>query len=160
MDVDKDFLEFLRKNENEKLSLEFVGKIEEFRRNLRDIVKKVSQLIGEKIEDKNVKIWVCRGREIPKLFDIAVVDYYPYYPNKDVDVALDSRLTLNGWEFVLFTRHDKSNKLNDYIKKIDKYTDMKGKVVTDGRFKIDKTFNFDAIEEVSVFIADIINKLH
>lgn len=158
--MDKEFLEFLRKNDNEKLSLEFIGKIEEFRSNLRDIVKEVSQLIRDKIEDKNVKIWAARGRNNQEIFDIAVVDYYPYYPNKDVDVALDSRLTLKGWEFVLFTRHDKSNKLKDYIKKMDQYSDTKGEVGTDGRFKFNKTFNFDAnIEEVSAFIANIINRL-
>lgn len=166
MDVDKEFLEFLRKNDNEKLSLEFIGKIEEFRSNLRDIVKKVSQLIEEKIKeikDKNVKIWVCRGREIPKLFDIAVVDYYPYYPNKDVDVALDSRLTLKGWEFVLFTRHDKSNRLDDYIKQV-KQLGFGGTKLENGRdkgrFRFDKTFQFEAnIKDVSDFIVSIINRL-
>ncbi len=147
--MDEEFLKFLR--EHEKLSLEFAGKIEEFRKNLRDIVKEVSQLIREKIEDKNVKIWLWR--EIPKLFDIAVVDYYP---NKDIDIALDSRLTLNGWEFVLFTR-PKSNKVNldDYIKQVG----LKGKL-ENGRFKFDQTFDFDAkIEDVSNFIAEIINCL-
>ena len=155
--MDKEFLEFLR--EHEKLSLEFTGKIEEFRKNLRDIVKNVGQLIEDKIEDKNVKIWAARDRNSQEIFDIAVVDYYPYYPNKDIDVALDSRLTLNGWEFVLFIRPNKSNKvnLNDYIKQVG----LDGEPLKNGRFKFKKTFNFDAnIEEVSDFIADIINKLH
>lgn len=151
--MDKEFLEFLRKNDNEKLSLEFISKIEEFRSNLRGIVKNVSQLIGDKIEDKNVKIWAARDRNSQEIFDIAVVDYYP---NKDIDIALDSRLTLNGWEFVLFTR-PKSNKVNldDYIKQVG----LKGKL-ENGRFKFDQTFDFDAkIEDVSDFIVSIINCL-
>lgn len=155
--MDKEFLEFLRKNDNEKLSLEFINKIEEFRSNLRGIVKNVSQLIEDKIEDKNVKIWAARDRKSQEIFDIAVVDYYP---NKDIDIALDSRLTLNGWEFVLFIRSDKSNqvKLDDYIKQV-KQLGFDGKLEK-GRFKFDQTFDFDAkIEDVSDFIASIINCL-
>lgn len=155
--MDKEFLEFLRKNDNEKLSLEFISKIEEFKSNLRGIVKNVSQLIGDKIEDKNVKIWAARDRNSQEIFDIAVVDYYP---NKDIDIALDSRLTLNGWEFVLFTR-PKSNKVNldDYIKQV-KQLGLDGELLENGRFKFDQTFDFDAkIEDVSDFIAEIINCL-
>lgn len=156
--MDKEFLEFLRKNDNEKLSLEFISKIEEFRSNLRGIVKNVNQLIGDKIEDKNVKIWAARDRNSQEIFDIAVVDYYP---NNDVDVALDSRLTLKGWDFTLFIRPNKSNpeKLDNYIKQV-KQLGLDGKILDNGRFKFDKTFNFDAnIEEVSNFIAEIINCL-
>lgn len=149
--MDIEFVKFL--HEHEDLSLEFAGKMEELRKNLRDIVKNVSQLIGDKIEDKNVKIWAARDRNSQEIFDIAVVDYYP---NKDIDIALDSRLTLNGWEFVLFTR-PKSNKVNldDYIKQVG----LKGKL-ENGRFKFDQTFDFDAkIEDVSDFIVSIINCL-
>ena len=154
--MDQEFLKFLR--DHEGLFLEFASKMKEFRRNLRDIVQGVSQSVKEKIEkSKNVKTWVAR--DLPKLFDIAVVDYYP---NNDVDVALDSRLTLKGWDFTLFIRSDKSNpeKLDNYIKQV-KQLGLDGEILDNGRFKFDKTFEFDKdTEEISNFIADIINNLH
>ena len=150
--MDKEFLEFLR--DHEDLFIKFASKTKEFRRNLRSIVQGVSQSVKEKIEkSKNVKTWVAR--DLPQLFDIAVVDYYP---NNYVDVALDSRLTLKGWEFTLWIRSDKSNQVNlkDYIKQVG----LDGERLDNGRFKFNKTFDFDTdTEEVSNFIADIINKL-
>lgn len=156
MDIDKEFFEFLREHEAD--TEKFAGKIEKFRKYLRKKVTDINQSLEGKIKGKNVKIWPYRENQ--HLFDTAVVDYYPNYPNKDVDVAIDSRLTLNGWKFFLWIRADKSNRLDDYIKKMDQYPDMKG-IITDGRFRFDKIFDFNAeIEDVSDFIVDIINKLH
>ena len=152
--MDKEFLEFLR--DHEDLFIKFASKTKEFRRNLRSIVQGVSQSVKEKIEkSKNVKTWVAR--DLPQLFDIAVVDYYPNN-YVDVDVALDSRLTLKGWEFTVWIRSDKSNQVNlkDYIKQVG----LDGETLDNGRFKFKKTFDFDTdTEKVSNFIADIINKL-
>lgn len=107
--MDKEFLEFLRENKDKVET--FTAGIEEFRKYLRNKVIDVNQLLEEKIKGKNVKIWPYR--EYQHLFDTAVVDYHP---NKDLDIALDSRLNPDGWEFVLFIRSGKSNKV-----KLDAY---------------------------------------
>lgn len=149
--MDKDFVDFIRKNEDE--AIDFAGKIEDLRKELRNAVKSVNQLSEEKIKNKNVKIWVWR--ELPRLFDDAVIDYYP---NEDLDIALDSILDLNNWNFSLWIRNNntgKDIKLDEYINKIG----LKGKI-EDGRFHFDKVFDFDEdLEVVSDFIANIINKL-
>ena len=152
--MDKEFLEFLR-NHKEK-AIEFTERMEEFRKNLRNIVKSVNQSLVEKIKDKNVKIWAYR--EMPNIFDMVVVDYCP---DSNTDIALDSCITLDGWDFTLWIRSDKFNKANlgDYIRKIG--LNGKGKIDERGRFKFDKTYKFDAsIEDVSDFIASIINLLN
>ena len=75
-----------------------------------------------------------------------------------MDIALDSVLDLNNWSFSLWIRSNstgKDIKLETYVNKAG----LIGKF-EDGRFKLDKTFDFDEdIEVVSDFIADIINKL-
>lgn len=153
MDIDKEFLEFLREHKAD--TEKFAGKIEEFRKYLRKKVTDVNQSLEGKIKGKNVKIWPYRENQ--HLFDIAVVDYYPNYPNKDVVVALDSSLNPDGWEFFLFIRPKSNNvNLDDYIEQVG----LEGKLLENGRFRFDKTFNFDATtEEVSDFIVSIINRL-
>lgn len=149
--MDTEFVEFIRKNED--VTIDFSAKVEELRKELRFQVKSVNQLCEEKIKNKKVKIWVWR--ELPSFFDDVVVDYYP---NENLDIALDSVLDLNNWSFSLWIRSNstgKDIKLETYVNKAG----LIGKF-EDGRFKLDKTFDFDEdIEVVSDFIADIINKL-
>ncbi len=153
--MDKDFVEFLRKNEADATS--FAGEIDELRRELRGIVKSVNQLNEENLKTKNVKIW--EWRELPELFDDAVIDYYPNYPKKNLVITLDSYLDLNKWTFYLWIRKDKTgNNINlaNYIKKIK----LKGNNTIDGKYKFDQVFDFDEdIGVVSDFIVSIINKL-
>lgn len=149
--MDKEFVEFIRKNED--VAIDFSAKIEELRKVLRNQVKSVNQLCEEKIKNKKVKIWVWK--ELPNLFADAVVDYFP---NENLDIALDSVLDLNNWSFSLWIRSNntgKNIKLESYVNK----TGLKGQM-EDGTFKFDRTFNFDEdIEIISDFISDIINKL-
>lgn len=149
--MDKDFIDFVRNNKDD--AIEFAGKFEELRKELRNVVKTVNQLISEKIKNKDVKIWPWR--ELPELFDDAVVDYYP---EKNLNIALDSFINLNNWNFSLWIRSNntgKDVKLEDYVKK----TGLPGKY-EGGRFNFDKVFDFDEdVEVVSDFIAGIINKL-
>ena len=149
--MDKEFVEFIRKNEKE--AIDFSAKVEELRKELRNQVKAVNQICKERLIGKDVKIW--EWRKLPSLFDAAVIDYYP---NKNLDIALDSILYLNKWSFKLWIRSNKTGndiKLENYVKKID----QKGKI-EDGRFKFDTSFAFDEdIEIISNFIVDIINKL-
>ncbi len=149
--MDKEFVEFIRKNED--AAIDFSAKIEELRKELRNRVKSVNQLCGEKIKTKKVKIWLWR--QLPELFDDAVVDYYP---DENLDITLDSVLDLNKWNFYLWIRSNntgKNVKLESYVKK----TGLNGEM-EDERFRLKKTFEFDEdIEVVSDFIAGIINKL-
>ena len=121
--------------------------------------EKLNQLLeeklGEKIKEKKVKIWVWR--QLPELFDDAVVDYYPD-KEKKLNIAFDSYINLHGWNFNLWIRNNntgKEVKLETYIDKINEQGIIKGK-----SYVLNKTFSFDAsIEEVSDFIASIVNKL-
>ena len=156
-DMDKDFIEFVKNHEKD--AIDFAGKIDDLRKNLRNIVKSVNQLLGEKlgekIKEKKVKIWIWR--ELSTLFDDAVVDYYPD-KDKNLNIALDSKIQLSGWRFELWIRKNntgKEVKLETYIDKINEEGNIKGH-----RYVLNKTFSFDAsIEEVSDFIASIVNKL-
>lgn len=156
--MNADFVKFLK--DNEKDVLEFTKEFAGFKNELRNIVNKVNSLIladerlKEKIADKRLKVWPWRDSS--GIFDDAVVDYFPN-DEKKIDIALDSTINLDGWNFALWRRKDETGKvmLKDYIEKIGEKGEIKH-----FKFVLDKTFAFNANpEEVAIFIADLICKL-
>lgn len=156
--MDTGFVRFLK--DNEEAVLEFSKKFAEFRKELRNTVNKVNSLIladerlREKIADKKLKVWPWHDSS--GIFDVAVVDYFPDDKNQ-IDIALDSTINLDGWNFALWRRKDDTGKvmLKDYIEKIGEKGEIKH-----FKFVLDKTFAFDANpEKVAGFIVDLICKM-
>lgn len=130
-------------------------KIDELRKDLRNIVKNVNQLTKEKIQNKTTKIWAYR--DLPYLYDIAVVDYYPN-PDKTITITLDSKIDLSEWEFSLWVRSNNSNTTID-IEDLGKRTGVPGKMKGE-RYYFDTKFGIEEEAEViSNFIAKIFNNI-
>lgn len=151
--MDNDFIKFVKNNSDEVISL--ANKLDELRKDFRSTVNQVLQLTGDKIKDKNVKLWAYR--ELPAIIDDAVVDYYPA-DIKDAVIAMDSIISLDGWSFGLWIRSNNSGK-DIKIEDIAKKSNLKGNM-NEGRFITDKTFPVDTkAEDVANYISEIINQL-
>lgn len=159
--MDKDFIEFMRDEDNEYEAIELSKRIDGLRNELRNkvnlVIQKLRQnpLLQEKIKNEKLKIWAWRDSS--RISDDVVVDYFPD-ANRGVDISFDSVIDLNRWIFFLWIRFNKTGsvvKLEDYIKRIG----QKGKE-ENGRFYLQKTFDFDAnVDEVAEFIASVVSKL-
>lgn len=93
----EDFLQFVKENNDEVQRLS--SELKRFHDDLRRQVKSVIQFVSDK-ELKSVEKqfpW----RNLPELYDIAVTDFCV----DGVIVALDAKLSVNGWEFGLFYRN-------------------------------------------------------
>lgn len=167
-DLDADFVEFMKKNEKDAFGL--FRKTQGLINELRDRVNKVNRrllenyCLKEKIKSKKLKIWTWRDTlESSEFFDTSVVDYFPD-DERNINIALDSIIKLNGWTFRLFIRSNKNDKetLQKKLKEIG--IEKEGEIIENGlkdyRFRLNKTFNFDAsLDEVAEFIIELVSKL-
>ena len=84
---------------------------------------------------------------MPEFYDTAVTDIYL----DNVNIAIDARIDLDGWAFVVFTRKNKNGfDLERYLQK----RGMTYTIQSYNKLKLDKHFD---INENSIVVADFIS---
>jgi len=159
--MDSKIVEFIQNNEQSIISLE--TELLRLRKEMRDKVKRICGMLKGSINNQNSKIWAYR--ELPELFDDVVVDYY-HKNDKRLNVAFDSYIKLQGWEFHIWIRESSpviSIELPDFVQQElgMKCFELDSKEFK-GRYQLefDNFFSYDTNEnEIANFIANVINKL-
>lgn len=148
--MNTDFVKFIKDNEEE---IKRLGKeLKLFHDDLRRLVKEVNSIVDKLVVDSDVRQWPYR--ELPELYDTAVSDFSVKI---GIDMAIDSIVDPNGWEFQIFIRRDNSVQLN-----LSEYCNSKGLdgETRDGRFILSKHFPLDTKPiDVAQQIAQLINTL-
>lgn len=147
--MDYEFISYVREHINE---IEIVNRqLKKIHDDFREVVEKVNAQISEKFQTDKVKTWTWR--KLPDFYDTAVTDIYL----DDVIIAFDSRIRLDGWEFIVFTRKNKNGfDLNTYLQA----RGMKYTSEPFNKFKLDMHFDIQEMtDNVAAFAIEVIEKL-
>jgi PD-(D/E)XK nuclease superfamily len=109
--MDRDFFKFV--SDNNKDIVDLLGKIKDYRDQLRSKVKQIKELVPKEIEGNSITQF--EWREQNQLFDIAVSEFVL---NNGVRLVIDSKLDYSGWTFEIFQRGNiKDFDVEDYCQK-------------------------------------------
>ncbi|WP_223592423.1 hypothetical protein [Neobacillus bataviensis] len=143
--MDSNFFKFV--SENNKEIVDLLGKIKEYRDQLRSKVKQIKEMVPDQIE--GISIIKFEWREPNQLFDIAVSEFVL---NNGVKLVIDSKFDYSGWTFEIFQRGNiRDFDVEDYCHK----RSISGVKIVE-RYKWVESFPFD--EEIPK-VADKITEL-
>lgn len=109
--MDSNFLKFV--SDNNKDIVDLLGKIKDYRDQLRSKVKQLKDLVPDEIA--GISISKFEWREQNQLFDLAVSEFVL---NNGVKLVIDSKLDYSGWTFEIFQRGNiKDFDVEDYCQK-------------------------------------------
>lgn len=109
--MDSNLFKFV--SDNNKDIVDLLGKIKDYRDQLRSKVKQIKELVPNEIE--GISISKFEWREQNQLFDIAVSEFVL---NNGVKLVIDSKLDYSGWIFEIFQRGNlKEFDVEDYCHK-------------------------------------------
>ena len=147
--MDLEFISFVREHNKEIDDIN--ARLKKIHDDFRSIVEEVNAQIKEKLQTDKIKTWAWR--KLPEFYDIAVTDIYL----DNVNIAIDSRIELDGWKFIVFTRKNK----NGFD--LEKYLQARGLQFTpqaSNKLKLDTHLDIqEKTEKVVEYIISIIVKL-
>lgn len=147
--MDSKFFKFV--SENNKELVDLLGKIKDYRDQLRSKVKQIKQLVPDQIE--GISIIKFEWREPNQLCDIAVSEFVL---NNGVKLVIDSKFDYSGWTFEIFQRGNiKDFNVEDYC-----HNRSISGVRIGERYKWVEEFPFDEeVPQVAVKITELIRLL-
>lgn len=141
--MDHEFINFVKEHTNEIDNIN--TRLKKIHDDFRHVVKAVNSQIIERFQTNKINQWAYR--ESTEFYDTAVTDIYL----DDVNIAIDARIDLDGWCFIVFTRKNTNGfDLENYLQTRDiPYT-----IQPNNKLKLDKHFD---INEKSMVVADFIS---
>jgi hypothetical protein len=145
-----DFYQFAKNNLDDLNAL--AKKLKDLQVELRKKVNAVNAIVNELTQDKPIKQWPYR--ELPKLEDAAVSDFTL---ENNIQIAIDSVINPNGWEFKIFFRKGPDTAVN--LEDFCKGKKLKG-AMEDDHFILEDKMDFNSDPSiVAKRIVDIINEV-
>ena len=142
--MDYAFINFVKEHNTEIDNIN--SRLKKIHDDFRRVVGSVNSQIVERFQTDKIKQWAWR--RLPEFYDTAVTDIYL----ENVNIAIDARIDLGGWDFIVFTRKN----IDGFD--LEKYLQVRCMSYTNqayNRLKLDKHFN---IRENSMVVADYIIK--
>lgn len=141
--MDYEFISFVKEHNTEIDNINL--RLKKIHDDFRHVVESVNSQIVEKFQTDKIKQWAWR--RLPEFYDTAVTDIYL----DNVNIAIDARIDLDGWAFIVFTRKNKNGfDLERYLQK----RGMAYTIQSYNKLKLDKHFD---INENSMVVADFIS---
>lgn len=141
--MDNEFINFVKEHTNEIDNIN--TRLKKIHDDFRHVVEAVNSQIVERFQSGKIKQWAWR--RLPEFYDTAVTDIYL----NNVNIAIDARIDLDGWGFVVFTRKNKNGfDLEKYLRT----RDMAYTIQSYNKLKLDKHFD---INENSIVVADFLS---
>ncbi len=146
--MDYEFISFVKGHESEINDIN--TRLKKIHDDFRSIVGAVNSQIIERCQSNEIKQWAYR--ELPEFYDTAVTDIYL----DSVNITIDSRIDLDGWQFMVFTRNNKNGfNLNEYLQ-VRSITFT----VQDNRLKLAQHFEIqENVTVVADYIIGLVEKL-
>jgi hypothetical protein len=141
--MDHEFINFVKEHTNEIDNIN--TRLKKIHDDFRHVVEAVNSQVLERFQTDKIKQWAWR--RLPEFYDTAVTDIFL----DNVNIAIDARIDLDGWSFVVFTRKNKNGfDLENYLQT----RNMAYTIQSYNKLKLDMHFD---INENSMIVADFIS---
>ena len=144
--------------EKSEISQKFIDDVKQLRKDMRNKVKKINELVKERtkdIPDNALKLWEYTDdlQSQKAFFDIAVADY----DKGGITFTIDCVINHEGWHFEIFNREREINP-QKYLETLQ--SEFNGSCNNQERLVLDNTIEIEANEsDVADAMARIINAL-